>query len=397
MRNQAFALFLSVAGLFAQQSAAGKSPDALRAEAEAIRARLELTAARQRLAAWPMTAEVRRLETEAALRAARAEAAAAQEEAERTRLTLDTAVAALRATVAASAQEGARAELEAEARLATAQLSVEHAKVAAAVPIARLRQKAAEIAADARMTYPADPMVGGVLHISDRRIPFNGRITNDLAAFVCGRLAFFNAVDDRAPIFIVIDRNPGGSVMAGYMILQAMEASRAPVYVVVKGYAASMAAIITTLAKRSFVYPEAVVLHHQASSGLSGNLTQLNEQLRWSKLWCDRIFSKVAAKVGLPLDEFVARMYQNASTGDWRVKGDVAVRLKWASDLTERIVEDSATSAAAAPAPSALDPEVFGQARPTRGPDGRLTQPLPPLGPGDVWWLYDPSVEYVLL
>ena len=48
-------------------------------------------------------------------------------------------------------------------------------------------------------------------------------------------------------IFIVIDTSPRGSVMAGYRILKAMESSDAPVHVVVKSFAASMAAAITTL------------------------------------------------------------------------------------------------------------------------------------------------------
>ena len=67
--------------------------------------------------------------------------------------------------------------------------------------------------------------------------------------FVCSRIAFYNAIDSEAPIFIVIDRSPGGSVMSGYMMLQAMETSKAPVYVVVKGYAASMAAIRASMSR----------------------------------------------------------------------------------------------------------------------------------------------------
>jgi len=182
--------------------------------------------------------------------------------------------------------------------------------------------------------------------------------------------------------------------MAGYQILQAMEASKAPVYVVVKGYAASMAAIITTLAKRSFVYPQAIILHHQASSGLGGNLTQLNEQLKWTKLWVERIFTKVADRVGVPLDDFVKQMYANASTGDWKVLGDEAVRRRWATDVVQQIKEESFYVAGATPAPAPLDPDVFGNARP--GADGRVRESLPPAEAGDAWWIHDPSVEFVL-
>jgi ATP-dependent Clp protease protease subunit len=178
------------------------------------------------------------------------------------------------------------------------------------------------------------------------------------------------------------------------MMLQAMETSKAPVYVVVKGYAASMAAIITTLAKRSFVYPQTIVLHHQASVGLAGNVTQLKEQLKWSKVWCERIFEKVAARIGTNVDDFVAQMYKGTSTGDWKILGDEAGRRKWVTDVVDRMAEDSLFNATAVPPIQAEpNPDGFNAGK---AQDGRVRQQLPPLGPCDLWWMYDPTVEFVL-
>jgi ATP-dependent Clp protease protease subunit len=396
MSRLAFVPLFLAALVLAQQGPVRKSPETLKAEIETdvIRARLELASAQRRLAQLNQTLELRKLEAEAALRAARADAAAAPAEAEQAKLKLEAALAAAKAAVASADKDRARAELEVQARLATAEVSVEYARVASVAQIARLQQKAADIASGAKVSYPKDPLIDGALHISDRRIPFNGRVDDKLAEFVCGRIAFYNALDSEAPIFIVIDRSPGGSVMSGYMILQAMETSKAPVYVVVKGYAASMAAIITTLAKRSFVYPQTIVLHHQASSGLSGNVTQLKEQLKWSKVWCERIFVKVAARIGTTVDDFVAQMYKGVSTGDWKVLGDEAGRRKWVTDVVDRMSEDGMITASAVPAVvPEPNPEGFnaGQTQ-----DGRARQVLPLLGPCDLWWLYDPTVEYVL-
>jgi ATP-dependent Clp protease protease subunit len=363
-----------------QQGTVKKTPETIKAEIETdvIRARLDLAASQRRLAALTQTLEIRKLEAEA----------------EQAKLKLEAALAAAKAAVASADKDRARAELEVQARLATAEVSVEYAKVSSLATITRLEKKAAEIASGAKVAYPKDPLVDGVLHVSDRRIPFNGRVDDKLAEFVCGRIAFYNAVDSDAPIFIVIDRSPGGSVMAGYMILQAMETSKAPVYVVVKGYAASMAAIITTLAKRSFVYPQTIVLHHQASVGLSGNVTQLKEQLKWSKVWCERIFVKVAARIGTNVDDFVAQMYKGASTGDWKILGDEAGRRKRVTDVVERMSEDSLlVSAAVPPVKDEPNPDGFNAGKTQ---DGRVRQPLPLLGPCDLWWLYDPTVEYVL-
>lgn len=382
--------------VMAQQGPVKKTPEVIKAEIETdvIRARLDLASSQRRLAALMQTLEIRKLEAEATLRAARAEAAAAPVEAERTKLQLEAALASAQAAVASADKDRARAELEVQARLAAAEVSVEYAKVSSVATIARLEQKAADIASGAKVAYPKEPLIGGMLHISDRRIPFNGRVDDKLAQFVCGRIAFYNALDGEAPIFIVIDRSPGGSVMSGYMILQAMETSKAPVYVVVKGYAASMAAIVTTLAKRSFVYPNTIVLHHQASVGLMGNVTQLKEQLKWSKVWCERIFVKVAARIGITVDEFVAQMYKGTSTGDWKILGDEAVTRKWVTDVVDRMAEDSLFTAGIAPPVQAeINPDGFNAGRTQ---DGRVRQELPPLGPCDLWWMHDPTVEFVL-
>ena len=387
-------LFLTVA-LPAQQSPTRKSPETIKAEVEAevIRARLDLAASKRRLANLPDSLEMRKLEAEAQVRAARAEAAAAGQEAERARLGLESFVASARASAAAADKDRARAELEAEAKLALAQVTLDYAKVSSVAAIARLQQKTSEVASQAKMTYPKDPLIDGVLQISDRRIPFNGVVNDALARSVCDRIAFFNAQDSESPIFIVIDRSPGGSVMSGYMILQAMETSKAPVYVVVKGYCASMAAIVTTLAKRSFVYPQTLVLHHQASTGVSGNMTQMQEQLKWSKFWCERIFIKVAARIGVPLDDFIKDMYKATVTGDWKVHGDEAVQRKWATDVVERMNENSFTTAGATPAPAPLPLTGCGDTNPATG---RARQEIAPAGPCDLWWMYDPTIEYVI-
>jgi ATP-dependent Clp protease protease subunit len=389
---------LLAAAVSAQQGNFRKTPETIQAEVEAevIRARLELGAAERMRARLPLSLEMRKLEVENLVRAARSDAAAAESDAERARLGLDAALAAARAAVASADKDRARAELEVVARLANAEVSLEFSKVASVATIARLQQKVSEIAAGAKMTYPKDPLIDGVLHISDRRIPFNGVVNDRLAREVTSAIAFFNAQDGEAPIFIVIDRSPGGSVMSGYMILQAMETSKAPVYVVVKGYCASMAAIVTTLAKRSFVYPQTIVLHHQASTGVSGNMTQMQEQLKWSKVWCERIFVKVAARIGVPLDDFVVNMYKATSTGDWKVHGDEAGRMKWVTDVVERMNEDGVTSSSTPPPPAALPQTGFGDTEGRAGAQGRVREELPPSGPCDLWWIYDPRVEYIV-
>ena len=88
-----------------------------------------------------------------------------------------------------------------------------------------------------------------MLRVSLRRIELNGPIMSGAADYVCQRIHYFNNKSSK-PIFIVIDNCPGGSVLEGFQIVQAMKNSKAPIHVVVKRFAASMAACITTTGRR---------------------------------------------------------------------------------------------------------------------------------------------------
>ena len=237
--------------------------------------------------------------------------------------------------------------------------------------------------------YTDEIFKNGVLKISDRRIPLNGVITMKTADYIANRIDYFNNIST-APIFIVIDRSPGGSVMAGYKILKAMQASRAPVYVVVKSYAASMAAAITTLAKKSFVYPNAIILHHQMSTMAWGNMTQLKEQLEMAKKWEKRLMGPIAKKLGMDIETFRKKMYEHNSDGDWEEFGDDAVKLKWADNVVDRIVEEGIIK----------DPDYYTDKKYVdelieRTDDkGRKYVELPRLEPFDFYFIYNPDGYY---
>jgi ATP-dependent Clp protease protease subunit len=248
--------------------------------------------------------------------------------------------------------------------------------------------------ADAKPIYLENPLKDdGTLVISDRRIALNGLITMTTADHITDRIDFYNNADRKLPIFIVIDESPGGSVMAGYRILKAMESSDAPVHVVVKSFAASMAAGITTLAKESYAYPNAVILHHQISSTLFGqlNLTEQAEVVKESQRWWTRLASPVAQKMGVTTDEFIKQMYSHSSSGDWSEFGEDAQKLKWVNHIVQGIEETSFTknpdsAPAPAPAVTGLKEEV--------DPNGKPFSYLPRLTPKDVYFLYNPDGYY---
>lgn len=374
-----------------------KAVEALKREKSLLEARIALAETKRRNALFPEAAERAELDNERAMLAVRESARDAGDAEEKAALERELSLASGDAAARLAGKTAALKSLEAESRVLKARADA--GQTASAARVALLRAEAdARRAVRAPREYPADPLKDGVLTISDRRIPFNGVVSEQLADFVTARIAFYNNADATKPIFIVIDSSPGGSVMAGYRILTAMKSSRAPVYVVVKQYAASMAAITTTSAVRSFCYPGTIILHHQMSTGFQGNMRTLSENMTFANDLFERIFRPVYTKIGYKDSKsFVADMYENFRSGDWLAFGDEAVKMKWATDLVTEIRETSVTGTGADDAVGKSGVNYFSEGCEMRRDDnGKVRYLLPPLlSPGDAWDIHDPQGLFI--
>ncbi|MGE9271549.1 MAG: ATP-dependent Clp protease proteolytic subunit [Verrucomicrobiales bacterium] len=381
-----------------KQSAAEKKQAAMKEEQERLALENALMDERVKKETAKMRAEAARLKAEKELIAERLAHAAvkrkAEEEARNAKLEIEKDRLAREATIAKAKAEVLGSELKA----LQAQYGIELTKLENQMKEIETAKKRSAYA-NAKPEYLDKPLRDdGTLIISDRRIALNGPISGTTADYVTDRIHFYNNADGKKPIFIVIDESPGGSVMAGYRIVKAMEASSAPVYVVVKSFAASMAAAITTLAEDSFAYPNAVILHHQISMSLYGrlNLKQQEELLADSNRWWKRFGTPIADKMGITKEEFIKRMYEHSSSGDWTEFGEEAKKLKWVNHIVNGIQESSflrnpdaeTTSTSTTPKPRTGKIEVDAE--------GRDYMLLPRLNPKDVYFLYNPDGYYRL-
>jgi ATP-dependent Clp protease protease subunit len=241
--------------------------------------------------------------------------------------------------------------------------------------------------------YLKEPFVGGELVISDRKIMLDGIIWSGTASYIVERIQYYNNKSSEYPIFLVIDYCPGGSVMEGSRIVKAMQKSKAPIYVVVKSFAASMAAVITTLAERSYALPDAIVIHHQLWSFSWGNRTEQREQLKIMDEWSERILGPVADKMGITVSEFVMRMYQHNSAGDWFEFANSAVKYKWVDYIVEDIRDLSYTKK---PLDEEKEDDWFWLLVQQEKIDdqGKRYVKLPRLRAMDAYYLYNPENYY---
>ncbi len=374
--------------------------DAKRKEQETLSAENKLEAERLTKATNAMRAEISQLKMERELLSEKL----ALESAKR-QVALKDELAKMESEKEKLAEEGELSKVRAE-KLVN---DLKAAQTESALEISRLQNEITRIEttekrgdyADSKPVYLKKPLKdNGTLVISDRRIPLNGLITTATADFVTARIQYWNNKDRTLPIFIVIDGSPGGSVMAGYRILKSMESSDAPIHVVVKSFAASMAAGITTLAHESYAYPNAVILHHQISSQIVGqlNLTQQREIHEESQRWWARLGTPIANKMGISTDELIKKMYAHNSNGDWSEFGEDAQKLKWVNHIVQGIDETSFNK----------DPDtITNQSNPATAPakpnaslteeidaNGKPFMWLPRLDPKDVYFLYNPDGYY---
>lgn len=379
----------------------------LTAQKEKITLENELRTAQEQQQLANLTNAKARIELENTLEEQRRIQKMAKTEQEKARLELENAVQAER-----NKQETMKIELE-TAKLTFEQAKLDFEKSKQTNNIDILNNKIAERAAkeewenqtNKTVEYLKEPFVDGHLVISDRRIFLDGPIwgsdefsPTSTADTIIEQIHYYNNKSEEYPIFLVIGNSPGGSVMEGLKILKAMEKSRAPVYVVVQAFAASMAAVIATLAERSFAYPDAVILHHQVWGISWGNVMQQKEQLEFLEEWNRRLIQPIAAKMGVTLDEFIEQMYEHNTDGNWIEFADEAARIKWVDYVVDDIRDESYIKKPTTEEQDVIELDLISDQQ-KHGIEkvdekGVHYVQLPHLTPPDVYHLYNPDNYY---
>lgn len=351
----------------------------IKAELDAINTNMQLRDARNNRELAEMKAQVERLSTERQLDKARNSKKYAVLEDQRDKLMLEMAVMQTQFQKQTIENNIKTNSIQTQLQIAQNELSLKNV------------EEQQKMQLDGKIDYRKNPFDNetGTLHISDRRIKLTGPIITGTADYICQRIHFFNNEARDQPIFIVIDNCPGGSVMQGYRIVKAIESSTAPVHVVVKSFAASMAAVITTLADHSYAYPNAIIMHHQMSSEVWGNMTDIEQTVKTMKEWERRLAEPVSAKMGITTEAFKQQMYEHRKTGDWDEFADQAVKLHWVNNIVHELREEGTRKRPQGDPPMPWYYRLFMQ-----DDKGDTYCKLPPLEPMDAYMIYNPKSFY---
>lgn len=99
-------------------------------------------------------------------------------------------------------------------------------------------------------------------------------IGNENSEAVANYISYLNTIGLDTPIYLLLD-SPGGSVIAGAKVVNAIEASGRPVHTVCLTLCASMAAIIHSYGTKRLAVNRAILMYHDASGSFEGEFTRI--------------------------------------------------------------------------------------------------------------------------
>jgi ATP-dependent Clp protease, protease subunit len=130
-----------------------------------------------------------------------------------------------------------------------------------------------------------------------------GEVAEDNSASISQGILALNTANSTIPILLVID-SPGGAVFAGSKVISAIEASKRPVYTVCYGLCASMAAMIHQYGHKRFMTNRSILMFHNASGGVSGEVNQMLSQLNFIERFCYKMDLFIANRAHVNYREF---------------------------------------------------------------------------------------------
>lgn len=172
-------------------------------------------------------------------------------------------------------------------------------------------------------------------HLMKRRIFLNGEINEETANDFLSQMLYLEQ-ESKAPVTIYIN-SPGGSVNAGLVIYDCIQASELEINMVCAGTAASMAAIIFAggQKERRFILPHSKVMIHEPllAGGVGGSATSI-KNISDSILETREIVNGILAKhTGKTVKEI-----NKATSFDNYMNAEEAIRFGLCDKVTTKMV-----------------------------------------------------------
>ncbi|GAB6988005.1 ATP-dependent Clp endopeptidase proteolytic subunit ClpP [Paenibacillus pini] len=140
--------------------------------------------------------------------------------------------------------------------------------------------------------------------LKDRIIFLSSEVNDQVASSIIAQLLFLTADDPEKDISLYIN-SPGGSVSAGYAILDTMDIIKPDVSTICMGIAASMGAFLFIGGQKGkrYALPNSEFMLHQPLGGAQGPASDIDISARRILKLRDKINKTIAEKSGQPLEK----------------------------------------------------------------------------------------------
>ena len=139
--------------------------------------------------------------------------------------------------------------------------------------------------------------------LEDRIIYMGEVFDSETCNMIVAQLLYLDSLSND-PINIYIN-SPGGSVIDGLSIIDAINFIKSPVYTICTGIAASMGAVLLSCGEKGHrsVLPHSRVMIHQVSNELYGTYSDLEIELKQTERCKKDIYNILANNLGKSYDE----------------------------------------------------------------------------------------------
>ncbi len=104
-----------------------------------------------------------------------------------------------------------------------------------------------------------------------------------------------NKFGGSGPIYLLLD-SPGGSVISGAKVVNAIEASRRPVHTVCVTICASMAAVIHSYGHKRLAMNRSILMYHDASGGFRGEFPSIKSLFETIERYVEKFDTNIVAR-----------------------------------------------------------------------------------------------------
>lgn len=171
------------------------------------------------------------------------------------------------------------------------------------------------------------------------RVLFLADVTDEAAETIAHLIRMWNIIDrviepsSRKPIKLFID-SCGGSVTAGFTIINAISLSKTPVYTINMGTAYSMGLCILAAGHKRFAYKDATFLFHEGSTDI-GQI-DAGKFKNYSKFY-EMLLEKIKIFL-LTHTNMTEEMYKEKYRDDWWFFADEAIEYGFIDEILEEFI-----------------------------------------------------------